>query len=305
MFDRRYTRNRWSTIAVASFAIVAASFGPWTSTQAKQKREKPPQVGTDVKWVADEASASSQTKGKVTIEVTPLDGSNFYDFPQIFAFTDEEINTAAGQGDKKVFDLNVMAYYPQDKAKLRWLPMLSDPNGTRRLAAFWVKVKNDTDHIINFGKDAKVYLQVSDAPEPVQPVRDLKMEIYTKLLAWEVVFEENRKKGFLLDLKYPVGLAAGMFDYRFGRWQELGFQNKDTLPGLGSSGLLIFDVKLEEKANNDMTLLFYEVPTDTSPSGEITARSRFNFKYHRQPIKEWFNRETMHWVVGDPPQPEE
>jgi hypothetical protein len=54
-----------------------------------------------------------------------------------------------------------------------------------------------------------------------------------------------------------------------------------------------------------MTLLLYEVPTDTSPSGEISARSRFNFKYHRQPIKVWLNRETMHWVVGDPPQPEE
>ncbi len=281
--------------------VTILGLGLSTCALAKEKRQKAPPTGSELQLVLDDPANAVQTRGKVTLEVKAI--GLYYDFPHIFGFSDEEISQIQGYGGNKVVDLNVFAYYPKDKATgKRYLMLLKSPDAERFFPAFWIKLRNDTDHIINFSKDAKVYFQAPGSEEPVPPVTDLLMDVDTKLLAWEAHFQQTRKKG-LLDIPYPVGLAAGAFNYRFGRWQESGFQNKEVLPGMSASGLMIFGSVIEKTAaNQEASLLFYEVPTETNAAGEVTVKSRFVFKYRAQLVKEWLDREAGRWKVGEPPQ---
>lgn len=286
-------RRAFIPVALAVLAGIAA---PLSATSAADEIKTFPIT----RWLSDGSGTAKQTKGKVTIEATLLQAINEYDFPQVFAFTQDDLR-AAKVISQDSLDLGVAKFFHPDATGKTWVNILGSPDGKKIIATFWIKVRNDTDHIINFSKDSKMFVQITGLDEPVGPVKDLSAQVFPSLVRWEKEFEETRDKGFL-SVAYPVGFAAKLFDWRFGRWQEASFQNKDILPGFSASGLILFSTALDTAQTEDVALMLYEVPTDTDAAGAITARSRFTFRFARSETKAWWNKDTGRAQFGDPPK---
>lgn len=278
------------SLSVAVTVCMGAALLLGGSARAEEVKKVP-----SFRYVANGSPTITQTKGKVTVEAT-LISENAYDFPQIFAFDDGALE-ASGAKTKGSFDVNVWRWFPADVTKKHWVNVFSHPNAYPAVAAFWIKVRNETDHIINFSKDAKMFVQVTGMNEPAGPIKDLTAQLYPTIIAWEKDFEQTRRKGFL-DVSYPIGFAATLFDWRFGRWQEQGFANKDVLPGFSAAGLMLFAAVIDPKTAEDVSLMLYEVPTETDAAGAVTARSRFTFRFEREPRVCWLDRETMRGKCG-------
>jgi len=280
-----------------------------TNAKAGKKKVKPPQTVESFRYVYSGEGEPKQDIGKITIETKSLINQD-EDYPEIFAFTDEEF--AAADGIWKQLSGNPAAtisnkfLYPKDKTVGKhWVNILGHPGGEMALAAFWVKVTNNTDHILNFSKDSKLYFKDGLHEEPIKP-----MASYDAMVQWLITMEkdydQNRKKG-LLSLGFPFGLSPSLFMMRFGRTGDTGFVNKDVLPGFGASGLLLFPATLGKavSSSNEIEVLFYEVPSETNTAGDITARSRCAFKFKQVPVKFWFDKDQSHWTEGEPPTPGE
>ena len=272
----------------------------------KTKKQKPPPIVDTFRYVPVPEVGNRQTIGDVTIEVESLIREG-YQYPEIFAFTKADLDAAQQvwkqiTGDPNSAIKNTFVY-PTDNDGLKWVDILGHPGGEMSLAAFMVKVENNTDHILNFSKDAKVYFKDGTSDEPVAPLGSL--DSMTQWLhGMEKDFDSDRKKG-LLSIDFPFGITPSLFKVRFGGTGMSTFVDKDVLPGFSAKGVLLFPKTLGKSADtsNEIEVLFFEVPAATNEAGEITNRARATFRFRQIPLRLWFDAESKRWVQGDPPQP--
>ncbi|MBI5267883.1 MAG: hypothetical protein HY851_11690, partial [candidate division Zixibacteria bacterium] len=182
--------------------------------------------------------------------------------------------------------------------KKRWINVFGHPSGDPFLIAFKVKVTNNTQHIISF-KDMRVFLTGEGIEEPKAPTDDYAM--YAQwILEQEQDFESHRKKGILLDLPYPVGVATAVFLRRFPDWKIANIVYKEALPRFSASGMLLFPVT---SGFSEIRVMFLEVPTKTDAAGNVTEKSAFEFPFKMIKRPSWFDeKETKRWVYGTPPE---
>lgn len=272
----------------------------------KTKKKKAPKIVETFRYVPAVEGGDRQEIGDIAIEVQSLINES-ENMPEIFAFSEADIDAAQIAwkqitGDPTA-EIKNTYMYPTDRDGNKWINILGHPGGEMALPAFLVKVKNNTDHILNFSKDAKVYFKDGLSDEPVAPLVGLD-GMTQWLLAMEQDFDANRKKG-ILSFNYPMGITPSLFRVRFGGTGMSTFVDKDALPGFGASGLLLFPSTLgkAEGASQEIEVLFFEVPSETNEAGEITKRSRMTFTFKQVPVKYWYDKQTKRWIEGEPPQP--
>lgn len=299
-------RRIW-IIALMGVVLLTLSGGE-TFSAKKPKKRKPPKVEDGFRYVPVPEGGNRQTIGQVTIEVQSLIQES-QKYPEIYSFTDADLDAAQAVWKQITGDPNAMIkntfVYPTDKEGRKWIDILGHPSGEMSLAAFLVKVENNTDHILNFSKDAKIYFKDGLTDEPVAPI--VSLDAMTRwLLEMEKDFDATRKKG-IISMEFPFGISPSLFKVRFGGAGMSTFVDKDVLPGFSAKGLLLFPKTLGKglEASKEIEVLFFEVPAEANKAGEITSRSRATFRFQQVPVKLWFDQEARRWVEGEPPQPGE
>lgn len=284
--------------------------GSSPKAEKKVKQKKPPQTRARVTFVPVDSTGSYQSLGGVEISVDVLT-NRLRDYPDLFAFSRMDLDMAAAmwaaQGGEP---MSIPGVLKKDGNDRYWVNILGDPMCATGFAAFFVRVKNNTDHILNFAKDAKVYLKPQNAREPMPPAKTQQdyTAIQRALAEMDVAYENSRGKsalGGILGIKtnsYPVGISPALFAMRWGMSTNtnMDFINSDVLPGFEGGGILLFP-SLIDASTTTVDLMMFEVPTGTDAAGQITQRSRFTFKFRPVVQKEWFHDQLKTWVAGEPP----
>lgn len=291
-------------------AAMAILFGFLMLTSAGDLEAKPKKIQTSesMSYAPLETFPSKQAKGDIEIELKCLlDRDTPYGHPDVFSFTDEELEAIRADVRQKLGRpadyeplKNAEKWFPKDKDGRHWVNVFGSPDGKNNVFAFKVKVRNNTGHIIKMN-DVRVYMAVPGQEEPIAPANDLVM--YGRwILEQEEAYENSRKKGILLDVPYPAGIATAVFLHKFPNWDTANAMKKEVLPGFSASGFLLFPVATaRETGFDEVSVLFFEVPNKTDAAGTVVGRENFEFKYKKAMEPTWWDDSQKRWVYGDPP----
>lgn len=258
-------------------------------------------------------SDATQTKGDITITLTPLNQSSMYNEPDLFSFSDNNITG-------NFSDLSVNSYYPKDFLGKHWFYTLGM---AKSLVAYKVKITNGTTHILRM-KNARVYL-ITEGQDPIAAFNVLgnptlvpttigkEQMLFPKsyvigdnsFVDWltkeEYNYELNRSHG-LLDISYPIGLGSQVIAQNIRNYKLVTDVSREILPNTTFNGILIFPIY--SSAINNAKIMFYDITIKTDAAGNPTKKVSFEYPIKSVDQQMWFDsKKEKRWKVGVPPTP--
>jgi hypothetical protein len=229
-----------------------------------------------------------QTKSDVIIQTKVLRPTDVYDYPQYFSFDRGMLPESIGGS------MFVRTSYKASVGDKCWDYVLGDPQGKKLLTAVYVKIKNNTGHIIRM-KDARVYLIV-EGEEPM-PAIDSVSELKRLITGWENDYAATQRGG-IIKIAYPVGLYSAIIDQNIKSFKLINDVGREVLPKFSLEGLLVFPVAA---SFDKVTLSFFDITTRTDAAGTPTEKTQFDFALVREPASMWYDATANRWKLGYPP----
>lgn len=259
----------------------------------------------------------TQSKNGLTIEIVPLHPGLIYKYPKLFSW---DISKMPND-----WESSLSAYYQQnpDDGKRYEYSFGADNNF---LTVFYVKITNNTDHIIRM-KDARIYLLV-DSEDPIRPtmffgnaqledVTPSNASIFKSRTILPVSYlqsdgslvdqvtkmyyewNKNRKKG-ILHFNYPIGFPSQVL-YQ----NKIGFKlingiKAEIIPDFSYSGILFFNRLI--KNNEEINISMYDFPTKNNDAGIVIEKSNFKFNLKEVEGIMYYDRNAKKWKEGNPPE---
>lgn len=281
-----------------------------------QSKKKPSKVYTfeyNV-WALED---NIQEKGDLKVEVIPLTHGpeTFYEYPKMFSFTSDELPVEMTNDYKT----NIDAFYPKYNDR-QWQYTLGFDSHT--LAAFKVKITNNTNHILRM-EGVRIYLRLEEE-DPVaavtrlgnyqlertnvgtsdSPVYEYRPSSYIQndgsivdmLTRFELEWEINREKGFLYT-KYPIGLNSQIIKTNRRHYKLINDVDREILPEDTFEGILLFPVEIRDL---DAKLKFYDLCTKTDDVGNCAQKETFDFKLSLKNDITWWESNDKKWIAGEP-----
>lgn len=236
-------------------------------------------VVTFPEYALDAGPAARETKEDVTINIEPLRISDIYNYPDLFGFRLQDFQWPADYP-------NPARRWPEGPQGLSWEYPFASGDGQEQLSLFWVRIDNNTDHILRM-KDARVYL-ITEQREPVPAVTSLE-----ELLGLADYFEG--KQGY----NVPSGFYRNLVMSHGPAYKLVNGLGTEVLPGFSFEGLLVFLVF--PRTSPTATVSFFDITTKVDNVGNPLEKTRFDFGLSLETMEMWYDSSQRMWKKGTPP----
>jgi len=228
-------------------------------------------------------------KSDISISITPIRIDDIYNYPNLFGFRLQNFPQYADNYYLK----NNLPVGPQN---LRWTYPFATPDLREQLQLYYVKIENNTDHILRM-KDSRVYM-TTDGEEPIPAIKK-----FDKLVEKANRFERIEKRQYdsqtLKIGEYPTGITEAILNSKKEHYDLINSLGKEVLPGYSLEGLLVFPVLSSTKKTASIS--FFDITTKTDAAGNPTEKTQFDFPLEKKTIKLWYDRDQKKWREGVPP----
>lgn len=238
----------------------------------------------------ENGAAQSKEKSDIVINLKTIRIGDIYEYPDLFSFTKADFPKYEGNYIYKT-------QYPKGPLGKKWEFPFSTPKGKEQSLLCWVKVRNNTDHILRMG-DARIYL-IKEGQNPINAINN-----FDKLLDIAKYFEtktniylEQNSPSFMT-VSLPNGFFQSIVKLHKESYKLINNLNTEILPGYSYEGLLVFPETPTEKENAKIS--FFDVTTKTDKAGNPVEKTTFNFKLVSENINMWFDRSQNKWKNGTP-----
>lgn len=232
----------------------------------------------------------SQTKSDIDINLKAIRISEIYQYPDLFSFNLDDYPQYKG-------NIGLSLMYPKGPVGKQWEYPFATPDLTEQLLLCWVKIQNNTKHILRM-KDARIYLIV-EGQEPAAA-----LSTFDELLRQTDYFQQatNRylaRQGSLIKLEVPPGFYRSLLLSHKNYYRLINDLNKEILPGFTYEGLLVFPVVPTSYASAKIS--FFDITTKTDAAGVPIEKTQFDFMLKPQNVQAWYDRKEHMWKGGTPP----
>ncbi|HOG19191.1 MAG TPA: hypothetical protein PKW37_01935 [Salinivirgaceae bacterium] len=200
---------------------------------------------------------ASQTKGNITIELTPL--------------SDKEYEKTFYKQKIDVLYTPLLSTEVKQKTEEYLFQVYSD------LTPFQVTVINNTPHILRMGASRVIFVD-PDSDEPVFALDKLGIlqDIKGTFPAYEALINRVKKEYPLTSAEMIEADVTKGFTEVINKLKFINGFNMEIMPSMRATGTLIFPVKPEKAA--DGLISFVDMVSKTDPAGNPTERVRFDYK---------------------------
>lgn len=234
--------------------------------------------------------ALTHAHADIEITVRVLRITDIYDYPELFAFRQQEI----GYPDDRYLKQN----YPPDATGRQWEYWFASPDGSEQLLICWVTIKNGTDHILRM-RDARIYL-VAEGREPLAALGSFETLFERADRFWQMNVRQAEERGGLFRLIPPEGFARAALRGKRDAFRLVNDVGREILPGFTFDGMLAFPVV--PTSHGPVTISFFDITTRTDAAGNPVEKTRFDFALAPQTVQMWYDAAEARWKLGAPPR---